>query len=127
MSDRPIASEAAAGGVLMLRASGCLACARALYTIALAALAGCSNKPATHVVAMSGTRFTPSVDTLQVGDTVVWTNNDLVQHTTTAIDSSFDSGLLEVGQSWRFISRVSGTVAYRCRYHPGMVGTLIVR
>ncbi len=93
----------------------------------LATFTACHRAPATRVIVMSGTSFAPVVDTVHVGDTVVWKNDDLVSHTATANDSSFSSGNLDVGQVWRTDALAAGTHAYRCLYHTGMVGTLVVR
>ena len=95
--------------------------------VALALLVSCSRAPATHVVVMSGTRFSPGADTIRAGDDVEWKNEDLVPHTATANDRSFDSGNLDVDRAWHFKFRSAGTYAYQCLYHPGMVGTLVVR
>jgi plastocyanin len=93
----------------------------------LAVAAACARAPTTRMIVMTGTRFSPMVDTVSVQDTVVWKNDDLVSHTATADDRSFNSGNLDVGQAWRTEVRTRGTFAYRCLYHTGMLGTLVVR
>ncbi len=68
--------------------------------------------------------FQPKTITINAGDTVLWTNNGLVEHTVTADDSSFDSGLLSPGQTFSHTFDTPGTVPYFCRIHgaPGGVG-----
>jgi plastocyanin len=78
-------------------------------------------------VKLSGLRFQPQSLTVHVGDRIQWLNDDLVPHTATAADKSFDSGDIAAGQSWTFVARKTGTVDYACRYHPMMSGRLIVQ
>ncbi len=59
------------------------------------------------------------------GDTVEWTNSDILQHTATATDGSFD-GDLPAGATGRTILKRAGGVTYVCRFHPGMKGRLEV-
>ena len=79
------------------------------------------------VVHVSGMGFGPPALTVHPGDRVTWLNDDLIVHTVTAADRSFDSGDLPAGKSWAFIARKKGTFHYTCRYHPNMTGTLIVQ
>lgn len=79
---------------------------------------------ATHEVTIANLAFTPAVLQAQVGDTVVWHNQDVIDHTAT------------VNQAWEVVipagksaSRVLEQVAdqtYYCRYHPTMTARLIV-
>jgi len=78
----------------------------------------------THTVTMEGMKFQPAVLTVASGDTVVWVNKDLVAHTATAPDGTFDSKLIAPDQSWKLTVRTPGDVAYGCTYHPTMKGTL---
>src|SRR3546814_13495452 len=45
---------------------------------------------AEHVIEMTRMRFGPAPANLKVGDTIVWVNHDIVPHTATARDRSFD-------------------------------------
>jgi plastocyanin len=80
-----------------------------------------------RVVKLSGLGFVPATLTVHPRDSIMWSNDDLIVHTVTAADHSFDSGDLAGGKSWSFIARKKGTFPYACRYHPNMTGTLIVR
>ena len=70
--------------------------------------------------------FSLKTETVHLGDTVVWTNKDDVAHTVTALGNVFDSGVLNPGQSYRYVFYKSGTYPYRCAIHPEMRGTIIV-
>ena len=99
-----------------------------LATIALAA-GGCSPRPApaAREVHIRAFQFVPAADTVQAGDTVVWTNDDIVPHSATDLAKSFDSAAIESGGAWRWVARSPGTIAYECTLHPTMRGTLVVR
>lgn len=64
--------------------------------------------------------------TITAGTTVEWVNDDPLAHTVVAADSSYDSGLIEPGATWRHFFSVPGTYAYSCRPHPFMKGTITV-
>ena len=87
---------------------------------------GCTPKPATRQVVIRAFAFTPATDSVRVGDTVLWTNQDVVPHTATSRSGGFDSGTLEAGQAWRYTASAAGTFAYECTLHPTMKGTLVV-
>lgn len=70
--------------------------------------------------------FGPGDVTIPVGTVVEWVNDDPVAHSVVAADSTFDSGLIEPGSTWRHLFRVPGTYAYACRPHPFMKGTITV-
>lgn len=70
--------------------------------------------------------FAPADVTVSVGTTVVWTNQDGVDHTTTSNDGVWDSGVLGPGESFEFTFEEPGTYTYLCEIHPAMQGTIIV-
>jgi plastocyanin len=80
----------------------------------------------TYTVTMEGMKFQPAVLTVASGDTIVWVNKDLVAHTATAQDGTFDSKLIAPDQSWKLTVRTPGDFAYGCTYHPTMKGMLKV-
>jgi plastocyanin len=63
---------------------------------------------------------------LRAGATVRWTNGDQLQHSVTADDGSFDSGLIEPGKSYERVFDRPGDYAYHCTPHPFMTGHVIV-
>ncbi len=90
---------------------------------------GCESGPSAqiHQVVIDATSYSPKVLDLRVGDTVVWTNRDLLVHTVTAESGEFDSKDIASGESWRYRISVPGEIDYLCTYHPTMVGSLHVR
>lgn len=82
--------------------------------------------PQRHTVVIHNFAFQPPELTVNVGDTIVWKNTDIVSHTVTAADGSFDSDEIKPGKSWKFVSKKAGTFQYSCSPHPNMHGTLIV-
>jgi plastocyanin len=99
--------------------------------IMLAALAAAASSAAAppagseHVIAIAGMHFGPAPAGLRVGDTILWVNRDIVAHTTTARDRSFDM-TLQPRQSVRVTLRRAGAIAFSCRFHPAMRGVLTV-
>jgi len=80
-------------------------------------------------VFIDGLAFNPVVLNIPVGTIVVWYHNDLVTHTVTARDNSFDSGNLspgDPGETFQYTFEQSGELEYYCRIHPSMVGTIAI-
>lgn len=65
--------------------------------------------------------------TLAPGDTVVWTNRDIVPHTATAEDGSWTSPSLKEGESWAMIVETEVSADYLCAFHPAMRASLETR
>ncbi len=80
---------------------------------------------AVHQVTMESVTYAPKQLKVRVGDTVEWTNRDIVAHTATAKDRSWDVNVA-VGKAGRVVMNTPGSVAYFCRYHPNMTGEIIV-
>ena len=102
---------------------------RQLIILAAVAL-GMPGSPAspsgtTQSVAMQGIAFAPTQVTVHVGDTLGWANHDIVAHTATAKDKSWDVNVLP-GKTGRMVMKAAGTFDYICRYHPNMTGEIIV-
>ena len=60
------------------------------------------------------------------GDKITWINEDEEPHTVTAYDGSFDSGVLNPGDTYTVTFLGEGTVEYYCTIHPRMVGSVTV-
>ena len=58
-------------------------------------------EPRRVVVEIRGFKFVPQRPALAPGDIVVWINKDIVPHTVTAKDGSWDSEIIEVGKQWQ--------------------------
>ncbi len=71
--------------------------------------------------------FSPANATVNVGESVTWTNRDPVDHTATS-DSpgAFNAGVIPPGGSKTIQFSVAGTYPYHCAIHPSMTGTIIV-
>jgi plastocyanin len=91
-------------------------------------LAPARAEAATQHVAMENYAYSPATLTIQVGDTVTWTNHDQAPHdvVTTSAPAAFRSPLLNTGESWSFTLTVPGTYAYYCSVHPDMRAQIIV-
>ena len=72
-------------------------------------------------VAIDNVAYEPVTISARVGDTIVWTNNDLVAHTATARDKSWDYMILPK-KTARFTVKKAGNIEYYCKFHPNMVG-----
>jgi len=88
----------------------------------LAASPSARAAPARHEVVIDAMRFTPQVVHVRPGDTIVWTNRDLVAHNVTANAVQLRSGDLAPGQSWRYTVRPGASFGYLCTLHPVMTG-----
>jgi plastocyanin len=76
-------------------------------------------------IAIAGMHFGQLSAGLRIGDTILWVNRDIVQHSATARDRSFDV-TLQPRQSVRVTLRRAGNIAFYCRFHPAMQGVLAV-
>jgi plastocyanin len=71
-------------------------------------------------------KFQPAELTVNKGDTVIWTNHDIVTHDVTEEkDKLWTSGPLASGQSWSMV--VNNSADYYCSIHVVMKGKLIVK
>jgi LPXTG-motif cell wall-anchored protein len=77
-------------------------------------------------VTISDFKFSPAGVTVNVGDTVTWSNNGPTGHSATASDGSFDTGILDKGSSGSHTFTQAGTFNYICTPHPFMKGTVTV-
>ncbi len=102
--------------------------AAVLGAIALlgAASAGSTALAANQTVDISGFAFAPSTVTVTVGATVSWTNDDAQNHTATADDGTFDTGVVSNGTTKTVTFSTVGTFGYHCRIHSSMTATVIV-
>jgi len=80
-----------------------------------------------HTVRIEGMKFVPERLEVAAGDTVVWTNKDLVPHTVTASAARVESGVLAPNKKWRFVAKKKGEMPYICSLHPVMKGLLVVK
>ena len=81
----------------------------------------------THKVTIQGMKFVPERIEVAAGDTIVWSNKDIVPHTVTAAGAKVESGELQQGKSFKFVARRKGEMDYICRLHPVMKGVVVVK
>lgn len=61
-------------------------------------------------------KFQPDTVRVHKGDTIIWTNNDVVDHDATALpDSAWTTGLLHPGESYSWVADAS--TDYFCSIH----------
>ena len=87
---------------------------------------GTSPPPAPSEVTMAGRVFSPGALTIPQGSVVTWRNNDGREHTVTARDGSFDSGVVAIGGTFQKTFTATGAFSYFCAIHPDMTGTVTV-
>ena len=76
------------------------------------------------VIEIRGFEFVPETPAVKPGDVIVWINRDIVPHTTTAKDGSWDSGLIKTGDEWQMVVEDDTSQTYYCRFHPSMIARL---
>lgn len=103
--------------------------AGALLALAVCGSTGCGRgapQPVTHTVTIEAVQFQPSTLRVRPGDTVVWINKDPFPHTVTAASGTPSSPDIGASESWQWVAAGSGDVAYVCKYHLTMKGTITV-
>ena len=71
--------------------------------------------------------FAPRSLTIAPGTRLPVTNADGTQHTFTADNGAFATGVIAGGHHVDVTLKKSGTYRYHCDIHPNMTGTLVVR
>ena len=91
------------------------------------------NKASELNCAQSGNCFLPSDITIQLGETVTWSNDSSTLHTVTSGNSEdgpneiFDSQLIMAGETFSHTFSDVGEFQYFCSIHPWMSGTVTVQ
>jgi predicted secreted protein with PEFG-CTERM motif len=97
-------------------------------------------KVAVDITASASTKttnaYSPNPVEINVGDTVIWTNQDAAAHSATSGEDATPTGLfgdpsasgsvLVRGRSQSFTFTEAGEYPYYCFLHPNMVGTVVV-
>jgi plastocyanin len=84
-----------------------------------------SVRAETLTVAINAATYVPAELTAKVGDTIVWSNQDIFVHSVTDRGKSFDMNILPKHDA-RITLKTSGSINYYCRFHPNMQGRLTV-
>jgi LPXTG-motif cell wall-anchored protein len=74
-------------------------------------------KAASALVSVGDNFYSPATVSIAVGDTVTWRNNGQAQHSATASNGSFDTGVFGAGQSRSHTFNTAGTFSYFCTVH----------
>lgn len=74
----------------------------------------------THTIEIRKMVFVPASLKVKAGDTVVWVNRDIVPHTASASDGSWDTGLIASNQTKSIVITSDTAIWYFCQYHPSM-------
>jgi len=78
-------------------------------------------------VEMKDILFVPDKITARVGQTVVWTNQDDVEHDVKANKGAdFESKALSKGDTYEAKMTKAGTIDYLCTIHPSQRGSITV-
>jgi plastocyanin len=98
--------------------------------LALLLPAGRSDAATTLIVELNFV-FAPDPASIRLGDTITWENQVENMHTTTDQGQLqlWDSGLMDLGDTFSYTVTAAGTYPYFCRLHEryGMFGTLQVK
>ena len=96
------------------------------YALLLVVAIACRSKhaPRTHQVAIRGMQFVPARLDVDAGDTVMWTNEDVLPHTVTS-QGIFDSLAMTPKQVWGWSFMQPGDWPYGCSFHPTMHGVIV--
>ena len=100
---------------------GAASCAAALAITGNHSLA---TSPKRHNISIRSFDFEPQHIVVSVGDVITWTNEDLVPHTATASDESWDTGEIPKGNTRSVIVAEGMETSYFCAFHPHMTGTI---
>lgn len=76
-----------------------------------------------HRLEIRDMAFRPAELEVAVGDTITWTNHDIVSHTVTG--DTWHSPGLGSGERYTIVVGESDATAYTCLYHPTMIGRLV--
>lgn len=78
-------------------------------------------------IGISERRFEPDEVTVEVGQRILWTNEEDVAHDVTATDGAdFESDTLRKDQSFEYTPTKAGVIRYVCTIHDGQRGTITV-
>lgn len=77
-------------------------------------------------VCLQGYVYVPDQLTIAVGDTITWTSISGINHTVDADDESFESDLMDYGDSFEHTFLTPGVFTYHCDIHRLQTGTITV-
>lgn len=81
--------------------------------------------PSKYIVTIKDMKYNPAVTQAQIGDTILFTNKDLVPHNIAdSLTKEWLSPQLNFGEEWSMI--VTKNLHFYCAYHPNMEGDIQV-
>ena len=93
--------------------------------VAPVGLLSTSAHAATIQIVMEKLGYAPAEVQAKVGDTIEWVNKDILAHTATARDGSWNV-IIAPNKTEKQVLQKSGAFDYYCKYHPNMTGKLTV-
>lgn len=97
--------------------------------LAFGTLNGCVTHAQTpareHQIEITGFLFVPETIDAKPGDTITWINRDIVPHTATGSDASWDTGTINKDESKSIVLSSEMDSSYLCRFHPSMKGSVV--
>jgi plastocyanin len=88
-----------------------------------------SAQAETIAVTIDKIAYAPVRISARVGDTIVWTNNDILAHTATSRDKTPGKAwdlMIMPKKSQSLTLKYAGEIDYYCRFHPNMTGHISV-
>lgn len=110
--------------ILSLRTVAVISAVTVLVFISLQSVKSDDSMSKEHIVEIRNLEFIPKELVVAPGDTIIWINHDIIPHTVTAGDESWDSDLVEAEGQWQTIVKANMHETYFCRYHPSMKAKL---
>jgi plastocyanin len=98
----------------------------ALLIVATVAMRLTLGAARTHAISIKSMQFSPATVSINVGDTITWSNQDDRDHKIVAEDGSFQSGNLSAGATYTHTFPRPGECRYGCTYHPREKGVIVV-
>jgi plastocyanin len=77
-----------------------------------------------HTVQIRGMKFSPKIIDVEIGDTIIFKNNDNAPHTATSKGKSWTTDLLNFGDEESIEIQDGMVTDYFCKYHPMMKGKI---
>lgn len=86
-----------------------------------------TTSPGANEVWMQNTTFVPATKTISAGTTITWTNKDVDNHDVASNSGLFTSPSMGQNATYSYTFATAGTFNYKCAFHNGMNGTIIVQ
>ncbi len=98
---------------------------RCLALLAVLTAGSAGGAPKVFTITISDMAFGAAPRAVAVGDSIAWTNRDVVAHTVTAKNGAWDA-TVQPGHTARIVMKSAGSFDYYCRFHPNMTGRIVV-